>query len=470
MSRSLRSPVMMVLMLTYVSVVLAQEPASWPKAEITETSVAKMPETALGWRVSEDGLHVAFIADFKKEKSAIAVHDVDMDDGFVSIDPQGFSLSKDGRHLAYWAKLRDGHRLIADHVVVTDAPKPGPGRPAWSHDGSRFGYSLLRDKKQVVVVDGKAGPEYDAVDGPLFSADGKHVAYLAKLGKAVRMVFDGVEGPAFQEITALSFGPKGGRFAYLASNGSRLFKVLDGIVDSSIAGLGETGLVWSPDGRHVACSVASSKDDWYVQIDDQRGPPYFAIGPPVFSADGEHLAFWGVKKDPARDPRVLIRDGQVAAEVHLLGKLSLSADGQRLAYVEALDEKQTRWVVVVDGQRSPECEGVSSAPAFSPDGRHVAYVMQQGGKQHLVIDGERIASSEKIFLPPSGSYFGSNGAHRTFLIAAAGKTRVLHDGAQGPEYDGVMPPGPSVQPDGSVSYLAIKDGVIFRVNQAAGAR
>ena len=60
--------------------------------------------------------------------------------------------------------------------------------------------------------------------------------------------------------------------------------------------------------------------------------------------------------------------------------------------------------------------------AFSPDGKRLAYAAKKGGKRFVVLDGQ-----------------------------------------PGPEYDGIIPYGPAIHPDGVVEYLAIRDGVLYRV-------
>ncbi|HYM74830.1 MAG TPA: hypothetical protein VE377_02540 [Candidatus Dormibacteraeota bacterium] len=67
-----------------------------------------------------------------------------------------------------------------------------------SPDGKRIAYVALRDGKLLVVVDGREGPEYDAIDKgtPVFSSDGKRVAYTAQKGGKWLVVVDGQEGAA----------------------------------------------------------------------------------------------------------------------------------------------------------------------------------------------------------------------------------------------------------------------------------
>jgi hypothetical protein len=455
------------------TLVAAPSQPSWPAAIVSESRVGVLPPGHLrgSMPVSEDGLHVAFVVQSSDGKGAFVVHDDKIDDGYQSVVAQTFHLSPDGNHVAYWAQLRKGFRLIADHAVVVDAEAPGPSQPRWSRDGTRFAYTKSRGKQVVLVVDGTEGPEWEAVAGPQFSGDGRHVAYVARADKRLRVIIDGVEGPMFDEILEFTWSPRGSRFAYLGRTGKQLTPVIDGVADSVFSNFGlEPAFTWSPDGRHVAYSAARAEDNWHVRTDARPGPPYTVSGRAVFSTDGEHLAFWGRQRDSDDAPRVLVRDGQVIAQVNLLAGLSLSPDGSRLAYVEALDERQSRFVVVVDGTRSPEYQSVQRAPVFSPDSRHVAFVAELAGRAQLVVDGQVTASHDAIYLSKLDPYFGPDGGHRSYVAIEGGAQRVFHDGAQGPAFKGILQNAPSVRADGSVDYLAMRGDTLVRVRQQPGTR
>jgi Tol biopolymer transport system component len=95
----------------------------------------------------------------------------------------------------------------------------------------------------LVVVDGKAGTEYDDIPSPpIFSPDGKRVAYGVKKGEKQLVVVDGKAGKEYDEISggfppiklapvrfsAVVFSPDGKRVAYAAKNGEKWLVVVDG--------------------------------------------------------------------------------------------------------------------------------------------------------------------------------------------------------------------------------------------------
>ncbi|MGC2062404.1 MAG: hypothetical protein WA610_05450, partial [Thermodesulfovibrionales bacterium] len=62
---------------------------------------------------------------------------------------------------------------------------------AYNGDGSAHAYAALKDKKWRIVVNGKEGPAFDRVVGPLFTPDGKLSVYRArKDGKRFVVVAD----------------------------------------------------------------------------------------------------------------------------------------------------------------------------------------------------------------------------------------------------------------------------------------
>ena len=95
-----------------------------------------------------------------------------------------------------------------------------------SPDGSRMAYVVARDGKQLVIVDGVEGAAYDAVwtgvntngvifadypGGPVFSADSRHVAYPAERDGKWFVVLDGREGTPWDAIEGFAIGPRAPR-------------------------------------------------------------------------------------------------------------------------------------------------------------------------------------------------------------------------------------------------------------------
>jgi hypothetical protein len=119
-----------------------------------------------------------------------------------------------------------------------------------------------------------------------------------------------------------------------------------------------------------------------------------------------------------------------------------SKDGRHFAYVNLRGNGQ---VVVVDGQRGPEYDGISMrTPVFSPDGKRVAYEARKGAKWLLVVDGQPDPEYDGIFSIFRGTPVFSPDGQRVAYAAIKGvKCLVVVDGEPGPEYDDISAPSVS---------------------------
>ncbi len=172
----------------------------------------------------------------------------------------------------------------------------------------------------------------------------------------------------------LEYSNDGRHVAIVAEHDGKFCVYQDGKAGPDEEAIAKNSLVMTPDGRHVAYIVIGKKTVKVVE-DGKPGPDYDNVGAKtlVFSPDGNHLAY-GAKKGEMFS---LVLDGQPGPEFKWAFAPRFSPDGKRLAYIVE-DGKQR---VVVDGKAGPEYDGiVDGTPIFSPDSRHVAYVAKKGGK------------------------------------------------------------------------------------------
>ncbi len=103
------------------------------------------------------------------------------------------------------------------------------------------------------------------------------MAYGAKSGGKWSVVVDGKEGRAYDGIGAsgIVFSPDGQHVAYAARSGGKWSMVVDGKESKAYDGIGITP-VFSPDGQHVAYA-AESGGKWSVVVDGQEGKAYDGI-------------------------------------------------------------------------------------------------------------------------------------------------------------------------------------------------
>jgi hypothetical protein len=81
-------------------------------------------------------------------------------------------------------------------------------RVAFSSDGSGYTYRVQDWDKWRAVVNGTAGPAYDAIATPFFTDGGRTVGYFAEIDKRWRLVLDGHAGPTLENLVRISWtGP-----------------------------------------------------------------------------------------------------------------------------------------------------------------------------------------------------------------------------------------------------------------------
>jgi hypothetical protein len=156
-------------------------------------------------------------------------------------------ISADGKHIAYLGKQGDSFVEVRDQ-------KAGPSFPGKrevsfvallviSKDGSHLAYEIVRGGSSFkqgrttralrrMVIDGQAGPEYDAngMGHFGFSADGQHHYYevYGASGDRDRVIFDGMESKLYDNVfrRSVKFVDET-TIEFVAQDGQRLLRVLE---------------------------------------------------------------------------------------------------------------------------------------------------------------------------------------------------------------------------------------------------
>ena len=290
-------------------------------------------------------------------------------------------------------------------------------------------------------------PDNTPVKGPPpFSPDKKRVAYITELdaGKEA-VVIDSAQSPVYDRIGWIGFGPNGHHFAYVA-------------VNNKAGARGET--------RSIVTMVDNGKAgpsfDDIASASYKRGEEALDKGGIVFSADGEHLAYIGVKQSPQRSHSRVMIDGRADPhEYEHIRDLQISRDGQHWAYTVryyvpnnmggGVDESK----VVVDGRESPAAPFIEKL-VLSDDGSRFAYVAR-GNK-----NDEPSALVDQGVKGPKFRYItnvvvSANGKRVAYIAAPFGSQGsaavVVDNGKQSVPYDNCG--GISVSADGSIlSFFA----------------
>lgn len=151
-----------------------------------------------------------------------------------------------------------------------------------------------------------------------------------------------------------------------------------------------------------------------------------------------------------------------------------SPDGREVAYVSFETQKAAVWVQeVATGRRSmlANFRGTNSAPAWSPDGREVAVSLSRDGPSQIYVmtrtggDPRRLTSSSAIDTEP---VFAPDGKTLFFVSDRGGGPQIYRMPATGgaPEritFNGSYNVSPAISPDGATLAYVSRQGSLFRV-------
>ncbi len=191
------------------------------------------------------------------------------------------------------------------------APSPPPSpekvlKTVQDRKGQHTARVVQQGAKQLVLRDGKPGPEYDRIGAVAFSADGRTLAYEAIKGKQRVVVLDDQEWPLDADVV-------------------------------------QGSITMSRDSKRLAL-VAYAKDKYQVMVDGRPDPPFDYVFPATlrFSPDSRHTGYLALKGKKLQ----VVVDGKVRERLDIL-----SAGDQAL--MEYLSRAESAAAAATAGEGKP---------------------------------------------------------------------------------------------------------------------
>jgi serine/threonine-protein kinase len=311
--------------------------------------------------------------------------------------PLSFPDRKKGELSHRWPQILPGNKEVLFTIWT--------GNFNWDYD--RIGVLSLETGERRVLLEGGTYARY---------VPSGHLVY-ARAGELLAVPFDlkqlEVTGPSVSMVQGISVTRALG-VAQFSLSGDGSFAYVPG--GSSVS---ERTLLWvdrkgasrpllaparaygtprlSPDGRRLAVGIYGAPGLWLYDL--ARGAltrlTESTLSPhPIWTPDGERVTFASLESGVINLYRMPV-DGSSGAERLTTSENgqwpgSWSPDGRMLAFTEADPTTgYDLWVLKLEGDRKPrpflQTPSNESGPIFSPDGRWLAYVSDESGRQEIYV-------------------------------------------------------------------------------------
>lgn len=264
-----------------------------------------------------------------------------------------------------------------------------------SPDNTTFAYVGIKENgKQVLVVEGVEGKEYDSIDGKLnnygmdfFTPVGNKLFYKARVGEDTFLVAEGTEGKHYQAIPSIFVTIGGEQVVYVAVQGCSA----DELAGTEFANTTKCQFLLVHNG--VETKLAGIPYSLAVAA---NGSVAYSLARNCKETSANAEEFYGMQCDM----QVVAngKPGKVYTDV--LEGLSFSPQGKHVAYL-AMDRRTEKSYLVVDDQEYEISSAMSSSnllnQIFSPDDEHIFLTLKAGGKTNIIIDGTQLQTHDEVY-------------------------------------------------------------------------
>jgi hypothetical protein len=386
-------------------------------------------------QVSDDGLHWACVVSTATGQQVL---DERGTPGPAYARCRGLTFAPVTGRLGYWGQ--DAERkvtlVVDEQAYPTTFVRPGmllfsPNGERWAAVGWEGDAGDPNSRVATVLLDGQEVGKYWDAGIPQFTRDGAHVAFLSVETGTKRQVLvrDGaateVSGDAAIELMNLvgpnmacqtDLGYAGDGSLFSICHGDRGWQVmLDSHIiatyrlskfndDGRNAGGGfDIGHIVYPSSLVVAEAAQTAawwarpqpSSPWVCCLPGREIPANDMVDPAedriALSPDGAHVAFRlrhheGQGEERHEVAQTVSLDGKSGTRFDAVRDIRFSPDSTRCAYLaERAGSSKVLYVIDQEGA-GPDADEVSLF-AFSPTGRHYAYLARHGEQQCVVVDG-----------------------------------------------------------------------------------
>ncbi len=190
--------------------------------------------------------------------------------------------------------------------------------------------------------------------------------------------------------------------------------------------------------------IMEKEGSYHVVAGDWTAGPFRQAAELHLSPDGKHVGFMGTDVDGSFiqvNKKIIARNDHTWA---VGWGLAMSSDGSHVAYLMR-DQQRGLWRIMVDGKQIGDVSARPRWPALSADGRTIAYSVQGGDKEYIVVGENRGPEFDYVTAP----VLSTNGKVVAYGAEVNDQNMLVRGSVKSP-----LPSWPStvfISPDGSAA-------------------